>query len=170
MVLVSRTPAKLEAVAEEISKYSKQFKIYLLVAMCPFANEMWNNWIGSANRSIHVKTIAVDFTDGVSIYPTLKTELDQLEVGILINNVGMSVFAEPLAEIKDNKTVHDLINCNVMSMARMSHLVLPQMVKRRQGVIINIGSLTGVIATPLATLYGATKVHLVHLNYKKEEN
>ena len=106
----------------------------------------------------------------MSIYPTLKTELDQLEVGILINNVGMSVFAEPLAEIKDNKTVHDLINCNVMSMARMSHLVLPQMVKRRQGVIINIGSLTGVIATPLATLYGATKVHLVHLNYKKEEN
>lgn len=118
-------------------------------------------WTESANPSIQVKTIAVDFTDGVSIYPTLKTELDKLDVGLLINNVGMSVFAEPLAEIKDNKTVHDLINCNVMSMARMSHLVLPQMVQRRRGVIINIGSLTGVIATPLATLYGATKVNKI---------
>ena len=65
----------------------------------------------SCKKSIQVKTLAVDFTDGQSIYAKLKTELDQLEIGILVNNVGMAAdFAQPFAEMKTNQAVADIIN------------------------------------------------------------
>ena len=101
----------------------------------------------------------MDFTESQSIYPILEAELNKLEIGMLVNNVGMSVgFAERYADMKEEKEIHDLINCNMMSMARMCHLVLPQMIQRKSGVIINLGSITGVVSTPMSTLYGASKV------------
>lgn len=127
--------------------------------MIPFADAE------TINGSVEIKTIAVDFTDGNSIYPKLSAELNQLEIGILVNNVGMAVgFAERFADIADEKSLHDIINCNIMSMARMTRLVLPQMIERKRGVIVNIGSISSAFSTPLATIYGATKVfQLFHL-------
>lgn len=58
----------------------------------------------------------------------------------------------------DEANVRGIINCNIMSMARMCHIVLPQMVRRKSGVIINIGSIASTLPTPLLTIYGATKV------------
>lgn len=67
-------------------------------------------------------------------------------------------FAEPFSNIKDGRELHDIVNCNIMSMVRMCHIVLPKMIEHKKGIIVNIGSLSGVIAAPLATIYGATKV------------
>lgn len=107
-----------------------------------------------------MKTIAADFTEGQSIYPKIRKELEGLEVGVLINNVGMAIgFAMLYSDIKEEKEIHDIINCNVMSMARMCHLILPQMIQRKKGVVVNVGSLAGNVATPMATIYGATKVY-----------
>ena len=67
--------------------------------------------------SVEIKTIAVDFTDGNSIYSKIEAELSQLEIGILINNVGMAVgFAERFVEIADEKSLNDIVNCNILSM------------------------------------------------------
>lgn len=136
--------------------------------------------------SVDIKTIAVDFTaDGNSIYSKIEAELSQLEVGILVNNVGMAVgFAERFVEIADEKSLNDIVNCNILSMVcliifiskcylvsvtkyfdliiqvRMSRLILPQMIGRKRGVIVNIGSISGAFSTPLATIYGATKVYI----------
>ena len=67
--------------------------------------------------SVNIKTIAVDFTDGNSIYSKIETELSQLEIGMLINNVGMAVgFAERFTDIADEKSLNDIVNCNILSM------------------------------------------------------
>lgn len=59
---------------------------------------------------MQVKILAVNFTDCQSIYEKLKNELDQLEIGILVNNVGMaSSFGDSFAEMKPNHVV-DIIN------------------------------------------------------------
>lgn len=101
----------------------------------------------------------MDFTSQ-SIYGKLKDELNGLKIGILVNNVGMMPdFGRNFESLSENE-IHDLINCNVMSMARMCHIIIPQMVERKKGVVINIGSLSSAMLTPCLTTYGATKVTL----------
>lgn len=116
-------------------------------------------FVESEHSSIQVKTIAVDFTESQKIYNTLRDELNKLQIGILINNVGMLIgFGQRFGNIEDDKSIHDIINCNILSMARMCHIILPQMTKRKKGVIVNVGSLSSAMPTPYLTIYGATKV------------
>ena len=51
-----------------------------------------------------------------------------------------------------------LIKANVVSVTRVSKLVLPGMVDRKKGVVINIGSASSMIPSPMLTVYAATKV------------
>ena len=89
----------------------------------------------------------------------MAAELADLEIGVLINNVGMcDNFCEPFSDIGSERVIDDLITCNVVSVPRMIHMLLPAMLARESGVIINIGSIAGAVSTPLGTLYGATKV------------
>lgn len=109
--------------------------------------------------SIEVKTIQVDFTDGVSIYPKIRKELEKMDIGVLVNNVGMTMdFDQPFHTVLSEQQIQDVINCNCMSMARMLHIVLPGMVERRRGIVMNVGSLASAKFLPVSHLYGATKV------------
>lgn len=54
-----------------------------------------------------------------------------------------------------------LINANMVSVTRMTGMVLPGMVKRGKGVIINVGSGSSMIPSPLLSVYAASKVILV---------
>ena len=109
------------------------------------------------NGSIEVKTIAADFTKGKSIYTKIRAELEQLEIGILVNNVGMSIGLDPFHKTKDELKLNEIINCNCLSMVRMSHIVLPKMVESRRGIIVNIGSIGSAVPFLNDSIYGATK-------------
>ncbi|XP_033834168.2 hydroxysteroid (20-beta) dehydrogenase 2 [Periophthalmus magnuspinnatus] len=122
-------------------------------------------------------TIRVDFTDGHIIYPKIANVLKDLEVGILVNNVGMTYsehFAYFLETSDAHKKITNIVNCNMLSIAQMSKLVLPHMVKRGHGLIINISSETGVRPHPLVSLYSATKLFVtyfsqcLHAEYKSK--
>ena len=63
-----------------------------------------------------------------------------------------------LESLQSGNQIADIIHCNVTSMVSMTQLILPAMIKKRKGLIINIASLSGVGSSPLDTLYGATKV------------
>lgn len=109
-------------------------------------------------RPIQIRTVAADFTEGQSIYSKIRTELQHIRVGILVNNVGMKLSTGLLVDVSSGDEFEDIVNCNVMSVARMTNLVLPSMRKNKRGVIINIGSIAGVGYAPMRTTYGATKV------------
>ncbi|XP_055523315.1 very-long-chain 3-oxoacyl-CoA reductase isoform X2 [Wyeomyia smithii] len=131
VILVSRTLSKLEDVAKEIELESK----------------------------VQTKVIPVDFTSGQAIYDTIAEQTDGLEIGVLVNNVGMS-YANPeyfLAIADQEKFVESLVTCNIFSVTRMCKIFLPGMVERRRGVVINISSLSAVIPAPLLTVYAASK-------------
>uniref|UniRef100_A0A023EPQ8 Putative 17 beta-hydroxysteroid dehydrogenase type 3 n=1 Tax=Aedes albopictus TaxID=7160 RepID=A0A023EPQ8_AEDAL len=131
VVLVSRTLSKLEDVAKEIESESK----------------------------VQTKVIAADFTGGAEIYETIAKQTTGLEIGVLVNNVGMS-YANPerfLELPEQEKLVANLITCNIFSVTRMCNLFLPGMVERRKGVVINISSLSAVIPAPMLTVYAASK-------------
>lgn len=131
VVLISRTRSKLEEVAKEIEAESK----------------------------VQTRIVTADFTSGPEIYEGIRAQTADLEVGVLVNNVGMS-YANPeyyLGLPDQEKFISNIVTCNIFSVTRMCGLFLPAMVERRKGVVINISSLSAVIPAPLLTVYAASK-------------
>ncbi|XP_006825426.1 very-long-chain 3-oxoacyl-CoA reductase-like, partial [Saccoglossus kowalevskii] len=113
--------------------------------------------------SYHVKTkiIVVDFTGGYEIYQDIKTQLKDLDIGVLVNNVGIGMSVFEFLEIEDlTKKVTDIVNVNVLAATKMTQLVLPCMVGRKKGVIINISSSAGRVPVPLMMVYSSTKAYM----------
>ena len=129
IVLLSRSQEKLEKVATEI-------------------------------RDTHKKTalvIPVDFTEGQQVYETLQERLSKLEIGLLVNNVGMShKFAQYFLEVGEQRA-RDMVELNFQAMVQMTHLLLPAMVKRGRGAIVNVSSYAANHPQPLLGLYSSTK-------------
>ena len=59
-----------------------------------------------------VKIIVVDFSGGAEIYDKIRTELSGLEIGILINNVGVGHDPDYFLTLSDDK-LWQLINVNM---------------------------------------------------------
>lgn len=58
------------------------------------------NLLTESQYKVKTKIIDVDFTNGIEIYDRIKKEIEGLEIGVLINNVGMSyAYPEYLAEV-----------------------------------------------------------------------
>jgi 17beta-estradiol 17-dehydrogenase / very-long-chain 3-oxoacyl-CoA reductase len=86
--------------------------------------------------------------------------LQHLNVGVLVNNVGISYpFTKYFNELDDDR-VQQLITLNVDSTTWMTRIVLPGMLKRKRGAIVNISSAAGVSNSPLLAQYGAAKSYV----------
>jgi 17beta-estradiol 17-dehydrogenase / very-long-chain 3-oxoacyl-CoA reductase len=111
---------------------------------------------------VKTKVISIDFTAGVEIYEQIRKEIQGLEVGILINNVGMAYpYPEYYLDMPNgDKLCQDMISCNIMSVTMMMRIVMPQMVERKKGVVVNMASLGAVAPTPLMCVYGASKAYM----------
>lgn len=131
IILVSRTLTKLQAVAKEIE-------------------ETYN---------VDTLVIDVNFTSDLEIYDKIKEKIQGKEIGVLVNNVGASyVCPDFFLYIPDReKLIQDIMRCNITSVTMMCSIVLPQMVERRRGVIINISSLSAIIPASNLTIYAASK-------------
>ncbi|NWV85238.1 DHB12 reductase, partial [Dasyornis broadbenti] len=125
---------------------------------------------------VETKVIVADFGEREDIYNGIKAGLEGLEIGILVNNVGMSYgYPEYFIDIPElEKTIDKMVNINVMSVCKMTRLVLPSMLERSKGIILNIASAAGTSPTPLLTLYSATKAFVdffsqgLHAEYKSK--
>jgi uncharacterized protein len=80
---------------------------------------------------------------------------DQQDVHILVNNAGFGIFEE-FAEAPW-KNIEGMFSTNVLGLMACTRAVLPHMLKRGSGHIINIASQAGKISTPKSTVYSATK-------------
>ena len=131
VVLISRTESKLQAVKEEIEeKYADAEVTYVVCDYSKFDKK--------AQDKV-AKAVA------------------DLEVGVLINNVGVS-YRYPMyfAELTDSE-VQDLITMNVESTVWMTRMVLPGMVERKKGTIVNISSASSLWTLPLLAEYSGAK-------------
>lgn len=130
VLLVSRSQDKLEAVQQEI------------LGMC----------------DVEVRTHRTDFTqlDDATL-ASLTAVLKQLQVGVLVNNVAVNVEMPTYFEELELTKARDIISCNTLGTALLTHAVLPQMKARKRGVIINLSSIGGTLPSAMLQPYGATK-------------
>jgi len=101
--------------------------------------------------------LTMDVTDKASTVQRL-AELPAAwqPIDVLINNAGLALGTEPAqqTELADWET---MIATNVTGLVTLTHLLLPAMVARNSGMIINIGSVAGSTPYPGGNVYGATK-------------
>ena len=103
-----------------------------------------------------IQTLKLDVTSEQDI-AALVSQLakDGAELDVLINNAGFGAIA-PLADIPLSK-LRAQFEVNVFAIVALCQAVIPGMVQRKRGRIVNIGSVSGVVATPFAGAYCASK-------------
>ncbi|WP_104697560.1 MULTISPECIES: SDR family NAD(P)-dependent oxidoreductase [unclassified Helicobacter] len=100
------------------------------------------------------KIIASDVNDMDTIKKELEEELNNID--ILVNNAGLALGIES-AENCEISDWEKMIETNILGLVKVTHFVLPSMVKKHQGHIINIGSIAGTYPYEGGNIYGATK-------------
>jgi len=78
------------------------------------------------------------------------------EVDILINNAGLALGLEPAHEA-DLDNWENMVDTNIKGLMYCTRQILPGMVQRGSGHIVNIGSVAGSTPYPGGNVYGATK-------------
>ncbi|CCG84133.1 protein of unknown function [Taphrina deformans PYCC 5710] len=132
VLLVSRTQSKLDSLAEGLStKYG-----------------------------IMTKTLAMDASAiKESDFERLAELTKDLEIGVLVNNVGQSHDIPVPFHITSTQEMQDIININVTSTLRVTQTILPRLLLRRS-LILTMGSFGGYLPTPLLATYSGSKAFL----------
>ncbi len=86
------------------------------------------------------------------------------DIDLLVNNAGGALGLDK-AQDADLNDWDAMVDMNVRSLIRITRLVLPQMVARKCGHIINIGSIAGNYAYPGGNVYGACKAFVKQFSY-----
>ena len=114
--------------------------------------------------------LTLDVRDRASV-EQLATALppDFAEVDILVNNAGLALGLEPAQQAELDEW-DQMIDTNCAGLVYMTRAVLPQMVARGAGHIVNLGSIAGTYPYPGGNVYGATKafVHQFSLNLRSD--
>ncbi|KAF5205703.1 Very-long-chain 3-oxoacyl-coa reductase [Thalictrum thalictroides] len=124
--------------------------------------------------TVQIKYIVIDFVKakGVEIVKKIEEEISGLDVGLLINNAGMANSYAEYFHLIDTQVVESIVRVNIEAATWVTKAVLPVMLKKKKGAIVNIGSASGFIPLPLSTVYSATKSYIemfsrsISLEYK----
>ncbi|HEY8024596.1 MAG TPA: SDR family NAD(P)-dependent oxidoreductase [Burkholderiaceae bacterium] len=111
----------------------------------------------AAELAPDVLAVTMDVTNKTSIEHALASlPAEWQPIDILINNAGLALGTEPAhqASLDEWET---MIATNCQGLVTMTRLVLPAMVARGSGHVINIGSTAGAFPYPGGNVYGATK-------------
>lgn len=104
-----------------------------------------------------VYPVQMDITKTEMIDQVLKSLPEEWsQIDLLINNAGLAIGLDKAyeANFEDWMT---MINTNIIGLTYLTRQILPQMVDRNSGMIINLGSTAGTIPYPGGNIYGATK-------------
>jgi 3-oxoacyl-[acyl-carrier protein] reductase len=106
------------------------------------------------------KGLALNVTDTDSIEAVLKQINEEFgAIDILVNNAGITR-DNLLMRMKDDEWT-DIMDTNLTSIFRLSKAVLRGMMKKRQGRIINVGSVVGTMGNAGQTNYAAAKAGVI---------
>ncbi len=132
LVLVARTQSKLEALATNLMS---QYKI-------------------------QVKVMALDLSSPNSTQAILKElEAQKLTIDVLINNAAFGDYGD--FANSDPSKIEPMINLNILSLTTLTRALLPQMLVRKSGQVMNVASTAAFMPGPLMSVYYASKAYVL---------
>ncbi len=106
-----------------------------------------------------VETMAVDLASTQGVEAVAEKALALGDVELLVNNAGLSTSGRFLEQSADKEI--QSIRVNVEALYSLTRRLVPRMVERRRGGILNIASVVGFQPVPYWTTYAATKAFVL---------
>ena len=140
-----------------------------------FAAEGWNlvitgrrtqrlEELKAALAPAEVHTLTFDVRDREACEQAIKTlPGDFAKIDVLVNNAGLALGLEP-AQACDLDDWETMIDTNIKGLTYMTRAVLPGMVERDTGHVVNLGSVAGTYPYPGGNCYGGTKAFVNHFS------
>ena len=114
-----------------------------------------NNNLTDSQKIIAIKNDVSNFDD---VQNTVKEIQSQFEIDCLINNAGISAFKSFTDTSLDE--IQNILNVNLLGSIYTTKAVLPEMIKRKSGTIINILSVAAKTVFTNSSIYTASKSRL----------
>ncbi len=109
-------------------------------------------------------TLQLDVRDKKAIEKAVSSlPSDFAAVDILINNAGLAIGLDSY-EKQQLDDVEQMIETNINGVLYCTHALLPNMIKRDSGHIVNVSSIAGTYPYPGGNVYGATKAFVTQLS------
>jgi 3-hydroxy acid dehydrogenase / malonic semialdehyde reductase len=137
--------------------------------------------VAAARRSDRLKDLAAEL--GPRVLPVTLDVRDRVavadvagglpeefaEIDVLVNNAGGALGLSP-AQYADLDDWEQMIDTNCKGLAYCTRAILPGMVARRRGHVVNLGSVAGTYPYPGGNVYGGSKafVHQFSLNLRSD--
>ena len=106
---------------------------------------------------VRVDTLVLDVSKRKDVESKVKSAIEAFGgIDVLVNNAGLAQGLDPFQD----STVEDavtMINTNVLGLLYVTKVVLPFMIDKNEGHIVNMGSTAGIYAYPGGAVYCATK-------------
>jgi 2-dehydro-3-deoxy-L-rhamnonate dehydrogenase (NAD+) len=120
------------------------------------------NAAGASRGGMAVSAV-VELTDAASVAAAAAATVKALgHIDILVNNAGITGGNAPLWQL-DPEVWRRVIDVNLVAPFLICHAVVPEMLKRGTGRIVNIASIAGKEGNPNASHYSASKAGLIGL-------
>jgi 3-hydroxy acid dehydrogenase / malonic semialdehyde reductase len=124
----------------------------------------------AAELGPHLLPISLDVRDRDAVAGAIDgLPAEFAEVDVLVNNAGAALGLSP-AQDADLDDWEQMIDTNCKGLAYCTRVILPGMVTRRRGHVVNLGSVAGTYPYPGGNAYGGTKafVHQFSLNLRSD--
>ena len=110
---------------------------------------------------VEVRPVRMDLSSRESIDACVDA-LDLAAVDLLVNNAGQMTGG--LLEEQDMEAVYAMVQVNLVAVAHLTSRVLPHMLAKKRGMVVNNTSISGYASFPAASTYAASKAGVVALS------
>lgn len=115
----------------------------------------------TAAHSVTVDVVAADLA-AAGAGAALAAQLGDRQIDILVNNAGFGDFG-PFAEA-DPAKISQMMALNMVTLTDLTRALLPGMIQRRKGMVMNVASTAAFMPGPLMAVYYATKAYVLSLS------
>lgn len=116
--------------------------------------------VAAAHPAVKVDCFVLDLAaDDPSGFARLQASVDALDVGVLVNCAGATLPHAMYFHEADEATWRGIVRVNAEAATRVARAVVPGMLRRRRGAVVNVGSAASVVlpSFPFSAVYAATK-------------